>query len=391
MNQMMRYHPCRYQRQRPYAKQLTSFWSSQVGASTMLTEAAMNGLARLVMNGYNESLNFIPLPERKGRIALNFQEEINTATRYAIFGALGRNIFDFDPTLISMFEKTDVGDIPANVINAPFDSLYLSFGALPHLKLKDGFSVDGAYVFLQKFPDRHLINITLTTRPDDRTDEFSPGDYLLKEDVSYQLDFDLQQDRPLDEVIAEAILEKEKGMEVPEGYDEAFTKAREEALEYGVDVVSVREDSSRRNIDFLYSGFSAFRQAINLVVNGLLYLTAYPEEPTVGWSDDAPTKLAEKADKAATIKERRRAESKLMPLGYSRIRFCRHETTPPGADLGGTTNKVFWRRGHWRNQPYGKGRMLRKLRWIMPVLINSDKGEVPDELGRVYRVQDSDL
>lgn len=29
----------------------------------------------------------------------------------------------------------------------------------------------------------------------------------------------------------------------------------------------------------------------------------------------------------------------------------------------------FWRRGHWRSQPYGKGRKLRRWQWIEPVLV----------------------
>jgi hypothetical protein len=32
-----------------------------------------------------------------------------------------------------------------------------------------------------------------------------------------------------------------------------------------------------------------------------------------------------------------------------------------------------WRKGHWRNQPYGKGRALKKLIWIEPILIHAEE------------------
>jgi hypothetical protein len=34
-----------------------------------------------------------------------------------------------------------------------------------------------------------------------------------------------------------------------------------------------------------------------------------------------------------------------------------------------------WRRGHWRNQPFGEKLSEKKLIWIKPTIVNKEKGE----------------
>jgi hypothetical protein len=41
------------------------------------------------------------------------------------------------------------------------------------------------------------------------------------------------------------------------------------------------------------------------------------------------------------------------------------------ADSGRTLSHVFWRRGHFRMQPYGPNWSLRRERWIQPALVNA--------------------
>ena len=53
---------------------------------------------------------------------------------------------------------------------------------------------------------------------------------------------------------------------------------------------------------------------------------------------------------------------------------------------GGDNRREHWVRGHWRNQPYGFGRRLRRKRWIQPHkrCTGSPQGPVP---GRTYRLE----
>lgn len=49
-------------------------------------------------------------------------------------------------------------------------------------------------------------------------------------------------------------------------------------------------------------------------------------------------------------------------------------------DSDGTPKKPHWRRGHWRQQPIGPGRVSREVRWIRPILINAGQflGDLKD-------------
>lgn len=50
------------------------------------------------------------------------------------------------------------------------------------------------------------------------------------------------------------------------------------------------------------------------------------------------------------------------------------------SDNFGSPKKPHWRRGHWRQQAVGQGRLERELRWIRPMLIRADRfgGDLKD-------------
>lgn len=58
----------------------------------------------------------------------------------------------------------------------------------------------------------------------------------------------------------------------------------------------------------------------------------------------------------------------VLGLGYR----VATEAVPTGDGAGtGTSKRLHWRRGHWREQPFGKGRSQHKLIWIEPMLVGS--------------------
>jgi hypothetical protein len=68
----------------------------------------------------------------------------------------------------------------------------------------------------------------------------------------------------------------------------------------------------------------------------------------------------------------RLGDIELMDL-TQRIQLVRRERTNDGSSEGdGTFKRPHWRRGFIRNQPYGAGRMLRRLRYIPPVMIHKE-------------------
>lgn len=88
-------------------------------------------------------------------------------------------------------------------------------------------------------------------------------------------------------------------------------------------------------------------------------------------------------------KEKQRARSKLAALGYVPIHLCGQRIVDDreSAKLGISDTHVsaHWRRGHWRNQVHGPGRLLRKLIWVMPSLIGAAKDGARDT-GHLYLV-----
>jgi len=49
------------------------------------------------------------------------------------------------------------------------------------------------------------------------------------------------------------------------------------------------------------------------------------------------------------------------------------------AETGHRPGRAFWRRGHFRMQPYGPSLSLRRMRWIQPALVNAAALEVEEE------------
>jgi hypothetical protein len=60
------------------------------------------------------------------------------------------------------------------------------------------------------------------------------------------------------------------------------------------------------------------------------------------------------------------------------------EPIPSGREM-----PPHWRRGHWRNQPWGPGAQKRKLIFIQPMLVRSDRavGDLADSQA-VYQISD---
>lgn len=380
-----KYHPFRYALQRPFAKHVSAYWTMTAGTATVPPYTALEGLQPILYGAYNTALEELPFEQRPSNMDLLF-DEINRAMTYGMFCAHGRNIFDFDQQLLELFRHTDVGDVPASAIRLPFSVLYLSFGRLEDLILSSSRWVDGAYVYVQTVHGKVWLHVDLSTSSGPEVNR-GPTAFVLERDVRYHMPFEISQDRPLSLVLEDALAEEERAFAPPANFQEDFADAAKEAVELGIEIRSGREEGARRRTAALREGFPVFRKAINFVVNALCYLTAYPEGASLEWPADAPVSLTDKADHGSTHKEKRRAESKLLPIGFTRVRFCRLRDAQGPSAIGGVPGiKQHWRRGHWRNQPYGEKRALRKLIWIMPVLVRAES-ETGLELGHVYSVQ----
>lgn len=126
-------------------------------------------------------------------------------------------------------------------------------------------------------------------------------------------------------------------------------------------------------------------KALRLVVNSLCYLSSYPEQVERVWPELPKHVQAQARDKAKGNKKK--MESMLEKMGYRPLHFCGLKFVQEHVGIGGgseESRRQHWRRGHWRNQPYGEGRQQYRLRWIQPMLVNRDPESKHQPLGGLY-------
>lgn len=126
-----------------------------------------------------------------------------------------------------------------------------------------------------------------------------------------------------------------------------------------------------------------FREALRLVVNGLCYIGAYPDEIEESYPDSAPPESVEQIQNTPPAK-RKRLLQEITKLGFTRIRFPRMNFTRSertSEKLGGKVTP-YWKRGHWRMQPVGPGRQSRRLTWVRPCKVGGEPQQ-----GHIYQVE----
>lgn len=165
--------------------------------------------------------------------------------------------------------------------------------------------------------------------------------------------------------------------------------AKHEAAASDLGVKSRARQTAIDRVAEYQRGFPVFMESLKLVINGLAYLSHYRDDIEKRWVDGTPSSMIEKIEHAVTYKEKQRATSKLLSMGYTIVNLCGMEFDKNSVSNGsGSEMSAHWRRGHWRVQPHGKGRLLRKRVWIMPVLVRSDL-ELKE--GHIYKADVSEV
>lgn len=394
---LYRYHPERFRAYHDFCDWLRRYFDLQIDKRSGLpTLDQMNQIGRHLLEEMNQkAIKEIPLRPRLAQTASSSQAMdamISLAMKWGRYVQSGRQIFDFPPSMVDMFKETDVEDIPLNMIRMPYTCQYLYFGPQAELELEPGWFIDGAYV--ERFVEDGDFAVTVTACPTDHSlSRLWPGypePYFSQGFLERFRTTDLG--TAVDEVLAEELAGHNKRInEVPDSKDITAEVAREaaaagEMIPEGVQMVDKSGVNSRVRLDTTSRRFPIYRAALRLVVNALCYMTAYPDDVEASWPDGTPERL--KAQTASgKFKEARNAKSKLEALGYVPVHFCGRAWTHAAAPSAGTGRKgvaTHWRRGHWKRQPHGEGRKLRKLIWIMPTLVGREDPASSDPLGHVY-------
>lgn len=377
MAQAERYHPERYRISRPFAKQAVTLYRSHTGITTISNYDTLDAMHSLLGEYYNHELSLLPFEQRPSNTK-NFANENSLALHYSAWSCHGKQIFHFGDEITQQFRHTDIDQIQIGLIKFPYNVFYMSFGIQDDLPLDDKQSfVDGAYISV--IPNE-LIQVILTTNSTTTRKKLS-SDWVTIRDRYYFLTLSLKEPS---QTISDAL---EKSLENDLAISkQSLEKAKETINVDGVEIKSRRRESIKVEKAELLDGFPIFRESLKLIINGLCYLSAYPDDIESRWPDDTPKPLLDKINSATKAKEVQRTTSKLTSIGYTKINYCGKSFEKNSPSILGVNNELrtHWRRGHWRNQPHGHNLSLRKIIWIMPVMVKKEKLDLTEENGHIY-------
>lgn len=271
----------------------------------------------------------------------------------------GSALYALEPALVEALKATGLSEVSLADIKYPFECAYIHFGAQPDMVLQSGAAVTGAYLLL-----KGSLRVSLTAP---LTDVQSPIDRALEV-------YDLRiPEKHLDKDLETAI-ECALADDVEDLRNAQETIMRQPHGELGAAAAQAFLDSHMAN-------HAVFAKCLQLIANVLCYVTAYPEDTKYTWQAGTPEKMRLKAD-TAPPKEAARATSKLNAMGYRKVQYIGGEFAAASEKSGARGVSPHWRRGHWRNQRYGPGLSLTKLKWLLPTrVLGGHSSEEP----RVYK------
>jgi len=282
---------------------------------------------------------------------------------YLMWWGHGKNIFVFTPELVEAFGRTDVEDIPTNILRAPFPSFYLKFGHRTEIQTvpgKDRF-LDGAYI--HEF--RHGLTVNYT--------QCSTDCQIGSTGLGFYLDL------VSTNTVGEALV---SGIRVTEELNKEKT---EEAKQHGT-AYDLMLDTEPDRLALRDHGIPIFREVTKLVVNCLAFILFERDSIREDWMG-APKSMIEKLKRSSTPKEQLRNTSKLLTQGFTKIQLCDARIDSEHRDETRGDVRQHWRRGHWRRQPWGPGLSQIRLKWIHPTVVRADKGQ--PEHGHIYQGGDT--
>jgi len=393
---LYRYHPERFRAFYSFADTVGKIYRHEVDLqSGMPTLDRFNEIQGIIISEFNKQTMRYPrkLTLDSSPSALVMEATVSLVTAYGRFVQSGRQIMKFPPELTEMLSQTDISDIPLDEIKMPYVSQYLYFGPQPNLELEPGWQVDGAYVETRGLPGD--ICITVTAVPDDHN---LSRLWFVCPEPEYLQNF-CQKFRKMslatavDTVLSDTLDSLKRklnkaGGDITEQVKSDFHNAGEKFPD-GVRLRDVSPQTARVGLTQIKHRHPIYCSSLQLVVNALCYLTAYPDDVMTVWPEETPASLKNKVEHGKG-KEAVRAKSKLASMGYVPVHICGknliRQIEAANIKNEGKLLSTHWRRGHWRNQVHGPKHSLRKLIWVMPTLVNSHLSEDGPETGHLYLV-----
>lgn len=378
---MARYHPERAKVTREFIKNGSITPSSLMGADNGKGQSA---IVREMTNLLADFPLKSRIHENSGNTSFLTRNELQLGYYHNQFVAKGKQIFDINQNLTTLFKQTDVHDVPVQQMKTPYPCFYLYFGRQDDMPFTEGWHVDGAYVM--HMPEHKVLQMMVTCVPDNLerswhwAQEPDPCYFMVISGEQYDKTFGQAMDETYEKKIAD--LQHEIDYPIP---DRVQTVPDGRG---GVKQVMVTSNSHLRAAvekKMIEAFHEVGHKALRLVVNSLCYLSSYPEQVERVWPELPKHVQAQVRDKSKGNKKK--MESMLEKMGYRPLHFCGLKFVQEHVGIGGgseESRRQHWRRGHWRNQPYGEGRQQYRLRWIQPMLVNRDPESKHQPLGGLY-------
>jgi len=309
----------------------------------------------------------------------DFQYIYKTYSNWSDWYKYGKNMFSFSRELLQMLERTDVSDISPDNFHLPYDIFYLSLKPL-NIKISEDRNeiIEGVYI------DHNIWN---------HSGEHPEG-YC---DLSFHFvgDFKSIFDKYLPHVKSRLEYTDGKYEEYPLGsfWDVWLNfekKEGRETVKQAIDyfIEGLKEEIFPKNdtqnlvtdyeLDFFSSTLKLLDKTLNLVINCMLYLSQPTDKKDIDLKlpKGLPSNYDKKLTFAKTTKESKKIENKIESLGFTKIHFVGQSFKRSHIEISNNSNvQTHWRRGHWRNQKCGINLKDSKIIWILPTIVNNDKGE----------------
>lgn len=282
-------------------------------------------------------------------------DEVFFLDLYSEFIKSGRNIFHLQPVLSDLFMHTDVDDILLKTLKTPYDIFYIHFGTEANIIFNNSV-IDGTFVTYANDPEyeEYILTFTLAT--------INPKWNYLNKNKLLELLIDDKRHK------FELLGFKEDT--VGKGLDAWSTVISEHEFDYG--------ESQK--------WFPTVLEIAKLIVNTLCYFSSTKKDIVIRFPQNTPTSLLKKIDRSNDATVTKRTLNKLESMGYTKIHFCGNILQNKYGNLYQDGNIApHWRRGHWRNQAYGRSFSKHKFLWIKPTIVRADKG-LPEK-GHIYDIE----
>lgn len=280
----------------------------------------------------------------------------------------GKNIFHFSEGIITLLKETDVLGVDIGLIKLPYPSFYIDLSAAKIPLVENGsVFIEGAFIKdeVQDGEDfERAISIDFVSK------EYINEYWGINKDLCWDSErgfhsITLFLDRKDNlNTIEDAInLDKKGFVHTPIGDD--------------------RDENTKRALHQIHKQF--VDRTINFIINCLLYLTTKEADIEQKYPSDLPAHLKSRLEKANTKRKRDVAISDIENAGFTTIKYVGLKISKPRYDQGlGKEISPHWRRGHWRNQKFGENLSQSKLLWIMPTIVNKERGK-PTK-GHIYNI-----